>query len=159
MSIVTQWFIRQIPKLWYGYSMFSCMKSYPDRWWYILEKVTEIYCLEVSYEIFSRNMQQFMRDIIYCPACRTTLIATRFWVVMICPIIKCLTVLEFSFILFDLCLLITIFNFILNYVPIVTFWILTYHKILILLIIFCFIWSYWIIYFLTCLEVFWSVVS
>ena len=46
-----------------------------------------------------------------------------------------------------------------NYVPIVTFWILTYHKIWILLIIFCFIWSYWIIYFLTCLEVFWSVVS
>ena len=36
-------------------------------------------------------------------------------------IIKCLTVLEFSFILFDLCLFITIFNFILNYVPIVTF--------------------------------------
>ena len=94
-----------------------------------------------------------------CPACRTSLIATRFWVVMICPIIKCLTVLEFSFILFDLCLCITIFNFILNYVPIVTFWIFTYHKIWILLIIFCFIWSYWIIYFLTCLEVFWSVVS
>ena len=66
-----------------------------------------------------------------CPACRTTLIATRFWVVVICPIIKCLTVLEFSFILFDLCLFITIFNFILNYVPIVTFWIFTYHKILI----------------------------
>ena len=88
----------------------------------------------------------------YCPACRTSLIATRFWVVMICPIIKCLTVLEFSFILFDLCLFITIFNFILNYVHIVTFWIFTYHKIWILLIIFCFIWSYWIIYFLTCLE-------
>ena len=34
-----------------------------------------------------------------------------------------------------------------------------YNKISILLIIFCFIWSYWIIYFLTCLEVFWSVVS
>ena len=50
-------------------------------------------------------------------------------------------------------------NFILNYVPIVTFWIFTYHKIWILLIIFCFIWNYWIIYFLTCLEVFWSVVS
>ena len=49
----------------------------------------------------------------YCPACRTSLIATRFWVVVICPIIKCLTVLEFSFILFDLCLFITIFNFIL----------------------------------------------
>ena len=63
----------------------------------------------------------------YCPACRTSLIATRFWVVVICPIIKCLTVLEFSFILFDLCLFITIFNFILNHVPIVTFWIFTYH--------------------------------
>ena len=63
------------------------------------------------------------------------------------------------FILFDLCLFITIFNFILNYVPIVTFWIFTYHKIWILFIIFCFIWNYWIIYFLTCLEVFWSVVS
>ena len=95
----------------------------------------------------------------HCPACRTSLIATRFWVVVICPIIKCLTVLEFSFILFDLCLFITIFNFILNYVPIVTFWIFTYHKIWILLIIFCFIWNYWIIYFLTCLEVFWSIVS
>ena len=94
-----------------------------------------------------------------CPACRTYLIATRFWVVVICPIIKCLTVLEFSFILFDLCLFITIFNFIFNYVLIVTFWIFTYHKIWILLIIFCFIWNYWIIYFLTCLEVFWSVVS
>ena len=94
-----------------------------------------------------------------CPACRTSLIATRFWVVVICPIIKCLPVLEFSFILFDLCLFITIFNFILNYVPIVTFWIFTYHKIWILLIIFCFILNYWIIYFLTCLEVFWSDVS
>ena len=78
----------------------------------------------------------------HCPACRTSLIATRFWVVVICPIIKCLTVLEFSFILFDLCLFITIFNFILNYVPKVTFWIFTYHKIWILLIIFCFIWNY-----------------
>ena len=33
------------------------------------------------------------------------------------------------FILFDLCLFITIFNFILNYVPIVTFLIFTYRKI------------------------------
>ena len=82
-----------------------------------------------------------------CPACRTYEIATRFWVVVICPIIKCLTVLEFSFILFDLCLFITIFNFILNYVLLVTFWIFTYHKIWILLIIYCFIWNYWIIYF------------
>ena len=61
------------------------------------------------------------------------------------PLFKCLTVLEFSFILFDLCLLITFFNFIMNYVPIITFWIFTYHKIWILSIMFCFIWSYWII--------------
>ena len=67
------------------------------------------------------------------------------------PLFQCLTVLEFSFILFDLCLLITFFNFIMNYVPIVTFWIFTYHKIWILSIMFCFIWSYWIIYFLACL--------
>ena len=95
----------------------------------------------------------------HCPVCRTYEIATRFWVVVICPIIKCLTVLEFSFILFDLCLFITIFNFVLNYVLIVTFWMFTSHKIWILLIIYCLIWNYWIIYFLTCLEVFWSVVS
>ena len=63
------------------------------------------------------------------------------------PLFQCLTVLEFSFILFDLCLLITFFNFIMNYVPIVTFWIFTYHKIWILSIMFCFIWSYWIIFF------------
>ena len=75
------------------------------------------------------------------------------------PLFKCLTVLEFSFILFDLCLLITFFNFIMNYVPIVTFWIFTYHKIWILSIMFCFIWSHWIIYFLACLEVSWRVVS
>ena len=75
------------------------------------------------------------------------------------PLFKCLTVLEFSFILFDLCLLITFFNFIMNYVPIGTFWIFTYHKIWILSIMFCFIRSYWIIYFLACLEVSWRVVS
>ena len=63
------------------------------------------------------------------------------------------------FFFFCVCLFITILNFILNYVPIETFWIFTYHKIWILLIIFCFIWNYWIIYFLTCLEVCWSVVS
>ena len=39
------------------------------------------------------------------------------------------------------------FQFYLNYVPIITFWIFTYHKIWILLIVFCFIWNYWIIYF------------
>ena len=51
---------------------------------------------------FSPRLQQLLY---FCPACRTYLITTRFWVVVICPIIKCLTVLEFSFILFDLCLL------------------------------------------------------
>ena len=98
---------------------------------------------------YNFNRNKAFLQLCNCPACRTSLIATRFWVVVICPIIKCLTVLEFSFILFDLCLFITIFNFILNYVPtcIVTFWIFTYHKIWILLIIFCFIWNYWIIYF------------
>ena len=51
---------------------------------------------------YSLYWTSFAENVSYCPACRTTLIATRFWVVMICPIIKCLTVLEFSFILFDL---------------------------------------------------------
>ena len=32
-----------------------------------------------------------------CPVSRTSLIATRFWVVVICPIIKCLTILEFFY--------------------------------------------------------------
>ena len=63
-------------------------------------------------------------------------------------IYMCLTVYEFSFILFDLCLFITIFNFILNYVPIVTSWIFTYYKIRTMLIIYCFIWNYW--FFLFC---------
>ena len=86
-------------------------------------------------------------------------IATRFWEVVICPIYMCLTLHEFSFILFDLCLFITIFNFILNYVLIVTFWLFTYYKIWIVLIIYFFICNYWIFYFVTCLEVFWSVMS
>ena len=118
--------------------------------------------LEQSYNNFSVNkvIQKAMSKILLSGVPDFfSLIATRFWVVVICPIIKCLTVSEFSFILFDLCLFITIFNFILIYVTNVTFWIFTYHKIWILSIIFCFIWNYWIIYFLTCLEVFWSVVS
>ena len=130
----------------------------PNRWCSQLETKPNHFI----WESLLRHQSAYVKClylIFYCPASRTTLVATRFWVVMICPIIKCLTVLEFSFILFDLCLFITIFNFILNYVPIVTFWIFTYHKIWILLIIFCFIWSYWIIYFSTSLEVFWSVVS
>ena len=100
--------------------------------------------------------------IVHCPACRTKVLLWSQqdfewrWSV---PLFKCLTVLEFSFIMFDLCLLIIFFNFIMNYVPIVAFWIFTYHKIWILSIMFCFIWSYWIIYFLACLEVSWRVVS
>ena len=120
------------------------------------EKSIEVICtIYNDKRIICYQLKDLLTSGVYCPACRTSLIVTRFWVVMICPIIKCLTVLEFSFILFDLCLFITIFNFILNYVPTVTFWIFTYHKIWFFLIIFCFIWNYWIIYFLTCLEVFW----
>ena len=89
------------------------------------------------------NCSSYAWQYALCPACRTYEIATRFWVVVIRPIIKCITVLKFSFILFDLCWFITIFNFILNYVIIVTFWIITYHKIWILLIIYCSIWNYW----------------
>ena len=71
----------------------------------------------------------------------------------------CAWLYEFSFILFGFCLFITIFIFILNHVLIVTFWVFTYYKIWILLNIYCFIWNYWIIYFVSCLEVFWSVMS
>ena len=62
----------------------------------------------------------------------------------------CLTVYEFSFILLIHHIIILILIFVLS----VTFWTLTYYKIWILLIIYCFIWNYWIIYFVTCLEVF-----
>ena len=110
-------------------------------------------CLRLSVRPSARQ------SVSHCPACRTTLIATRFRVAVICPIIQVPHCIRVFFDLFDLCLLITFFNFIMNYVPIVTFWIFTYHKIWILSIMFCFIWSYWIIYFLACLEVSWRVVS
>ena len=84
---------------------------------------------DIYAKISSYHMRTNTSKAPYCPACRTYLIATRFLEVVICPIIKCLTVLEFSFILFDLCIFITIFKFFLNYVPIVTCWIFTYHKI------------------------------
>ena len=97
-----------------------------------------------------------------CPACRTTLVATRFRVAVICPIIQvphCIRVFfYFVWFVFINHIFHNIF-FIMNYVPIVTFWIFTYNKIWILSIMFCFIWSYWIIYFLACLEVSWRVVS
>ena len=159
------WLWRYVWRSYLGFSLvincYCAICIYSVEYWVILFRLLKI-CVwleikvSVRYQIVGRVVDS---SYIYCPACRTSLIATRFWVVVICPIIKCLTVLEFSFILFDLCLSITIFNFILNYVPIVTFWIFTYHKIWILLIIFCFIWNYWIIYHSTYLEVFWSVVS
>ena len=95
----------------------------------------------------------------HCPACRTTLIATRFRVAVICPIIQVPHCIRVFFYFVWFVFIKHIFNFIMNYVPIVTFWIFTYHKIWILSIMFCFIWSYWIIYFLACLEVSWRVVS
>ena len=60
----------------------------------------------------------------------------------------CLTVYEFSFILLIHHIILLILIFVLS----VTFWTLTYYEIWILLIINCFIWNYWIIYFVTCLE-------
>ena len=59
----------------------------------------------------------------------------------------CLTVYEFSFILLIHHIILLILIFVLS----VTFWTLTYYEIWILLIIYCFIWNYWIIYFVTCL--------
>ena len=156
------------------------LSHYLNQWWYSLMTHTCVtwlqwvnslgwmgpYCLLVSSVICRFSGLVIFTWVLFCLSIIIFIFilnnvrrATKFWVVVICPIIKCLTVLEFSFILFDLCLFITIFNFILNYVLIVTFWIFTYHKIWISLIIYCFIWNYWIIYFLTCLEVFWSVVS
>ena len=68
----------------------------------------------------------------------------RWWFV---PFICAWLYMSFFFILFDLCLFITIFNFILNYILIVTFWIFTYYNIWIMLIIYYFIWNYWIFLF------------
>ena len=59
-----------------------------------------------------------------------------------------------SFILFCLLLVYSSQYSFFNYVLIVAFWKFTYHKIWILLNIYCFIWNYWIIYFVACLEVF-----
>ena len=94
-----------------------------------------------------------------CPACRTTLVATRFRVAVICPIIQVPHCIRVFFYFVWFVFINHIFQFFKNYVPIVTFWKFTYHKIWILSIMFCFIWSYWIIYFLACLEVSWRVVS
>ena len=96
---------------------------------------------------------------LYCPACRTTLVATRFRVAVICPIIQvphCIRVF-FYFVWFVF----------INHIFQFYYELCTYCNILdiylsknwILSIMFCFIWSYWIIYFLPCLEVSWRVVS
>ena len=150
-----------------GYDVFSCRSGRTLPWRSFLYgetwSITISCCSLATYIDFASILHLVafsLRTICFIVRCAGLIWSQqRFWVVVICPIIKCLTVLEFSFILFDLCLFITIFNLILNYVPIVTFWIFTCHKIWFLLIIFCFIWNYWIIYFLTYLEVFWSVVS
>ena len=90
------------------------IKWYNDKWWCPLfwkNRYSDKWCLLFWTDMVSLNaMQLFILcnnsccndiDIQYslcrCPACRTTLIATRFWVVMICPIIKCLTVLRVFF--------------------------------------------------------------
>ena len=107
----------------------------------------------------ARKSQYDINEHLYCPACRTTLIATRFRVAVICPIIQVPHCIRVFFYFVWFVFINHIFQLIMNYVPIVTFWIFTYHKIWILSIMFCFIWSYWIIYFLACLEVSWRVVS
>ena len=92
-----------------------------------------------------QNTKKIRYTTYYCPACRTTLIATRFRVAVICPIIQVPHCIRVFFYFVCFVFINHIFQLIMNYVPIVTFWIFTYHKIWILSIMFCFIWSYWII--------------
>ena len=62
----------------------------------IIDTSIALQCILFGWSSCDPNMSSHF----HCPACRTSLIATRFWVVVICPIIKCLTVLEFYFICF-----------------------------------------------------------
>ena len=80
------------------------------RWLHALMTMVALFRAGDFWHTHSRSPADKYAYMLYdcCPACRTYEIATRFSVVVICPIIKCLTVLEFSFILFDLCLFITI---------------------------------------------------
>ena len=94
-----------------------------------------------------------------CAACRTTLIATRFRVAVICPIIQVPHCIRVFFYFVWFVFINHIFQFYNEICTYCNIWIITYHKIWILSIMFCFIWSYWIIYFLACLEVSWRVVS
>ena len=98
------------------------------------------------------NINIMSTSISYCPACRTTFIATRFRVAVICPIIPVPHCIRVFFYFVWFVFINHIFQFYYElFIPVVTFWIFTYHKIWILSIMFCFIWSYWIIYFLACL--------
>ena len=162
VSCILEW----VPLLWHTTRRGSNRDSgrgehrCPGKWKIIIRKKLIAYNLSGKLERdLSYQIQMLISSLPNCPACRTYEIATRFWEVVICPIYMCLTVYEFSFIWFDLCLFITLFNFILNYIRIVTFWIFTYYKIWIMLVIYYFIWNYWIFYFVACLEVFWSVMS
>ena len=52
-------------------------------------------CIETGHNAL--HITVLLQTTRHCQACRTYEIPTRFLVVVICPIIKCLTVLEFSF--------------------------------------------------------------
>ena len=95
----------------------------------------------------------------YCPASRTTLVATRFRVAVICPIIQMPHCIRVFFYFIWFVFINHIFQFYYELCTYCNILDIYYHKILILSIMFCFIWSYWIIYFLACLEVSWRVVS
>ena len=41
-----------------------------------------------GFNLYFLKVQQTNQQMIYCPACRTTLVATRFRVAVICPIIQ-----------------------------------------------------------------------
>ena len=67
--------------------------------WMLFKYLFMISCILFLIHIFIYDYLKcyYSDDEHHCPACRTTLVATRFWVVMICPIIKCLTVLRVFF--------------------------------------------------------------
>ena len=100
-----------------------------------------------------------MLVMLHCPACRTTLVATRFRVAVICPIIQVPHCIRVFFYFVWFVFINHIFQFYYELCTYCNILDIYYHKIWILSIMFCFIWSYWIIYFLACLEVSWRVVS
>ena len=129
----------------------------PPHYWPFVSRIprsTDGRCIPLATSIPSHKTSNaecvLCHDVTYCPASRTTLVATRFRVAVICPIIQVPHCIRVFFYFVWFVFINHIFQFIMNYVPIVTFWIFTYHKIWILSIMFCSIWSYWIIYFLAC---------